>query len=137
MADAPYLIALALLEQNGERAMPLQGKSLREPLPADGDPGEVGQQQALELLLREQGDRTDVQTLVGLRQNTDAQEYARIHRALHNLSPDGSHTATAGTFARLTSAAGCSGRYPRTPSSDELAKRAFGAGVPFGLEAPK
>ena len=52
MADAPYLIALALLEQSGERAMPLQGKSLREPLPADGDPGEVGQQQALELLVR-------------------------------------------------------------------------------------
>ncbi len=52
MADAPYLIALALLEQNGERAMPLQGKSLREPLPADGDPGEVGRQQALELLVR-------------------------------------------------------------------------------------
>ena len=52
MADAPYLIALALLEQNGERAMPLQGKSLRELLPADGDPGEVGRQQALELLVR-------------------------------------------------------------------------------------
>ena len=52
MADAPYLIALALLEQNGERAMPLQGKSLREPLAADGDPGEVGRQQAMELLVR-------------------------------------------------------------------------------------
>jgi hypothetical protein len=52
MADAPYLIALALLEQNGERAMPLQGKSLREVLPADADPGEVGRQQALELMLR-------------------------------------------------------------------------------------
>ncbi len=52
MADAPYLIALALLEQNGERAMPLQGKSLRESLPADGDPGEIGRQQALDLLVR-------------------------------------------------------------------------------------
>ena len=52
MADAPYLIALALLEQNGERAMPLQGKSLREPLQADGDPGEVGREQALDLLMR-------------------------------------------------------------------------------------
>ncbi|MEN9496220.1 MAG: hypothetical protein RLZZ137_1260, partial [Cyanobacteriota bacterium] len=31
MADAPYLIALALVEQNGARAMPLQGKSLRQP----------------------------------------------------------------------------------------------------------
>ena len=52
MADAPYLIALALLDQNGERAMPLQGKSLREPLAEDDDPGEVGRQQALELLVR-------------------------------------------------------------------------------------
>jgi len=52
MADAPYLIALALLEQNGERAMPLQGKSLREPIPAGGDPGELGHQQALGLMLR-------------------------------------------------------------------------------------
>lgn len=52
MADAPYLIVLALLEQDGQRAMPLQGKSLREPLPADGDPGEVGHQQALDLLVR-------------------------------------------------------------------------------------
>lgn len=52
MADAPYLIALALLEQNGERAMPLQGKSLREALSADADPGEVGREQALELMLR-------------------------------------------------------------------------------------
>lgn len=52
MADAPYLIALALLDQGGQRAMPLQGKSLREPLPADGDPGEVGRLQALDLLVR-------------------------------------------------------------------------------------
>ena len=52
MADAPYLIALALLEQDGQRAMPLQGKSLREPIAADADPGDVGQQQVLELLLR-------------------------------------------------------------------------------------
>jgi hypothetical protein len=52
MADAPYLIALALLEQNNERAMPLQGKSLSEPFAADGDPGDVGRQQALDLLMR-------------------------------------------------------------------------------------
>ena len=52
MADAPYLIALALVEQNGVRAMPLQGKSLRQPLPPGADPGEVGRQQALELLVR-------------------------------------------------------------------------------------
>lgn len=52
MADAPYLIILALLEQGGQRAMPLQGLSLREPLPPAGDPGEVARAQALELLLR-------------------------------------------------------------------------------------
>jgi len=52
MADAPYLIALALLEQKGERAMPLQGRSLPQAVAADGDPGEEGRQQALELLMR-------------------------------------------------------------------------------------
>jgi hypothetical protein len=52
MADAPYLIALALLEQDGVRAMPLQGKSLREPLAPGADPGEIGRQQALDLLVR-------------------------------------------------------------------------------------
>lgn len=52
MAEAPYLIALALLEQDGRRAMPLQGRSLREPLPDGDDPGELGCRQALELLVR-------------------------------------------------------------------------------------
>ena len=52
MADAPYLIALALLDQNGQRALPLQGKSLREPIAAEADPGEEGHRQALELMLR-------------------------------------------------------------------------------------
>ena len=52
MADAPYLIALALLEQGGRRAMPLQGRSLREPLAPGEDPAEAGRQQLLELLVR-------------------------------------------------------------------------------------
>lgn len=52
MADAPYLIALAFLEQQGERALPLQGKSLRQAIAADGDPGETGERLAYELLLR-------------------------------------------------------------------------------------
>ncbi|MFZ9621592.1 MAG: hypothetical protein ACO289_10345 [Prochlorococcaceae cyanobacterium] len=52
MADAPYLIAMALVEQNGARSLPLQGKSLRSPIEAAADPGEIGRQQALELLLR-------------------------------------------------------------------------------------
>ena len=38
MADAPYLIALALLEQNGARALPLGGRSL----PSDADPASGG-----------------------------------------------------------------------------------------------
>jgi len=52
MADAPYLIALALLEQGEGRALPLQGKSLREPLAPDADPGAVGHALALDLLMR-------------------------------------------------------------------------------------
>ena len=52
MASAPYLIALALLEQNGRRALPLQGRSLQESIPAEGDPGDDGHAQALELLVR-------------------------------------------------------------------------------------
>ena len=52
MADAPYLIALALLEQGEGRALPLQGKSLREPLAPGADPGAVGHQLALDLLMR-------------------------------------------------------------------------------------
>jgi hypothetical protein len=52
MADAPYLIALALLEQGEGRALPLQGKSLREPLVPEADPGAVGHQLALDLLMR-------------------------------------------------------------------------------------
>jgi hypothetical protein len=52
MAEAPYLIALALLEQNGQRAMPVHGKSLRESIPAGADPGQDGRDIALELLVR-------------------------------------------------------------------------------------
>ena len=44
--DAPYLLALALLEQGGRRAMPLQGRSLSSALGPDGDPGEEGRRQA-------------------------------------------------------------------------------------------
>ena len=52
MADAPYLIALALLEQDGRRALPLQGTSLPEAPAADADPGDAGHRQTLELLVR-------------------------------------------------------------------------------------
>lgn len=50
--DAPYLLALALLDQGGRRAMPLQGRSLRSAFGPEEDPGEEGHRQALELLLR-------------------------------------------------------------------------------------
>lgn len=52
MADAPYLVALALVEIGGQRALPLTGKS-QSPTAADGaDPGESGRTLALELLTR-------------------------------------------------------------------------------------
>jgi hypothetical protein len=52
MADTPYLIALALLEQNGRRRLPLAGKSITAAATAASDPGEDGLALALELLLR-------------------------------------------------------------------------------------
>lgn len=52
MADAPYLICLALLEQGGARAMPINGKSLRQAIAADAEPQEEGHTLALELLVR-------------------------------------------------------------------------------------
>ncbi len=52
MSAAPCPIALALLEQDGRRALPLQGTSLRQPLAAGVDPGKEDQRQALELLAR-------------------------------------------------------------------------------------
>ena len=51
MADAPYLVALALVELNGKRLLPLNGKSRRPGAPSP-DPGEEGRALALELLLR-------------------------------------------------------------------------------------
>lgn len=56
MADALYLVALALVELNGKRLLPLNGKS-RKPLETTDadpspDPGEEGRALALELLLR-------------------------------------------------------------------------------------
>ncbi len=52
MSELPYLVALALIEQEGIRAMPLGGKSIRHPITKDSDPGELGQTLAKELLLR-------------------------------------------------------------------------------------
>lgn len=52
MAEAPYLIALAFLEQNGKRALPLAGKSWRDAGAGSEDPGEDARALTLELLLR-------------------------------------------------------------------------------------
>jgi len=52
MADAPYLVALALLEVGGKRALPLTGKSSPEALREAPDPGDDGRTLALELMLR-------------------------------------------------------------------------------------
>lgn len=52
MADTPYLIALALVEIGGKRALPLTGKS-QPPAAVDAaDPGDSGHTLALELLTR-------------------------------------------------------------------------------------
>ena len=52
MADQPYLVALALIEQQGQRALPLAGRSQSAVAPKGGEPNELGHTLALELLLR-------------------------------------------------------------------------------------
>ena len=54
MADSPYLLAIALFEQNGKRAMPLGGRSLPKDATKEdaGGPAQIASELALELLLR-------------------------------------------------------------------------------------
>ncbi len=52
MSEATYLIAIAFIEQEGKRFMPLGGKSLGKTLGFDEAPGPKGEEIALELLLR-------------------------------------------------------------------------------------
>jgi hypothetical protein len=52
MADRPYLVALALVEQNGKRSMPLTGKTQSAAGVEAQEPGQDGETLALELLLR-------------------------------------------------------------------------------------
>jgi len=52
MADAPYLVALALVELNGKRSLPIAGRSQSAAVAHHGDPGQEGLALALELLLR-------------------------------------------------------------------------------------
>ena len=50
--DFPYLVALALVEQEGRRALPLSGKSISGAAAESHDPGDDGRTLILELLLR-------------------------------------------------------------------------------------
>ena len=52
MADAPYLVSLALVEFAGKRALPLTGRSQSAEAADAVDPGDDGRTLALELLLR-------------------------------------------------------------------------------------
>ena len=52
MSDHPYLIAIALIEQNGKRSMPLGGKSLSNFFESDDPSGDKTNVIVLELLLR-------------------------------------------------------------------------------------
>lgn len=52
MADSPYLVALALMEQGGGRALPLAGRSQKQLAGEGNAPQELGHALALELLLR-------------------------------------------------------------------------------------
>jgi hypothetical protein len=52
MADAPYLVALALVKRGEQRALPLTGLSLPAATAEAADPGALGHRLVLELLLR-------------------------------------------------------------------------------------
>ena len=68
MADTPYLVCLALIEQNGQRRLPLGGKGLQQSIAAGSDPGAEGHALALDLLLRlwQQSDDGSIQRTQGL-----------------------------------------------------------------------
>ncbi len=67
MADTPYLVALALLEVGGKRALPLSGKSLPAAAAEAPDPGDEGRALALELMLRvwQRSDEGPIQRAAG------------------------------------------------------------------------
>lgn len=50
--ESPFLVALALIERDGRRAMPLGGRSRPSDGEGDATPGDLGIRLALELLLR-------------------------------------------------------------------------------------
>ena len=68
VADTPYLIALALFDQQGRRALPLAGRSQAEVAPEGEAPQVLGHALALELLLRvwQRSDEGALQRAAGL-----------------------------------------------------------------------
>ena len=52
MAETPYLVALALIDQGGARALPLAGRSLKAEEASADQPTQAAHGLALELLLR-------------------------------------------------------------------------------------
>ena len=52
MANQDYLIAMALIEQNGIRALPLGGKEIKDDLNNDDNFTKLGEEVVLNLLLR-------------------------------------------------------------------------------------
>lgn len=68
MADTPYLIAMALFDQQGRRALPLAGRSQAEVAPMGEAPQLLGHALALDLLLRvwQRSDEGSLQRAAGL-----------------------------------------------------------------------
>ena len=68
MADTPYLIAMALFDQQGRRALPLAGRSQAEVVPIGEAPQLLGHALALDLLLRvwQRSDEGSLQRAAGL-----------------------------------------------------------------------
>ena len=67
MTHPPYLVALALVELNGSRRLPLMGKSKPNDAPDEDDPGALGRELTLDLLLRlwQRSDEGAVQRCAG------------------------------------------------------------------------
>ena len=68
MADTPYLIAMALFDQQGRRALPEAGRSQAEVAPIGEAPQLLGHALALDLLLRvwQRSDEGSLQRAAGL-----------------------------------------------------------------------
>ena len=52
MEECLYLVSLALISQNGARAMPIGGKSLKKPIEQECDLIPLGEQIVNEILIR-------------------------------------------------------------------------------------